>query len=92
MSPSVAECLRAVFAAFMWHEGIVHDAMACASCLKFRPKLGKDLSQTVMGRKPERVRQRHATDISEEFRQSKAFLNLNEGRVHVHFQQFDLQV
>ncbi|CAN8006354.1 unnamed protein product, partial [Ixodes hexagonus] len=34
MSPSVAECLRAVFAAFLWHEGVVHDAMACASYLK----------------------------------------------------------
>lgn len=30
MSPSVAECARAVFAAFLWHEGIVHDAMACS--------------------------------------------------------------
>lgn len=41
MSPSVAECLRAVFAAFLWHEGIVHDAMACASYLKFHPDLTK---------------------------------------------------
>ncbi|XP_076822444.1 E3 ubiquitin-protein ligase MYCBP2-like isoform X2 [Clavelina lepadiformis] len=35
LSPLVAECARAVFAAFLWHEGIVHDAMACASFLKF---------------------------------------------------------
>ena len=41
MSTSVAQCLRAVFAAFMWHEGIVHDAMACASFLKFHPNLPK---------------------------------------------------
>ena len=41
ISPSVAECLRAVFAAFLWHEGIVHDAMACASFLKFHPSLPK---------------------------------------------------
>ncbi|KAJ8666980.1 hypothetical protein QAD02_008642 [Eretmocerus hayati] len=41
MSPSVAECLRAVFAAFLWHEGVVHDAMACASFLKFHPGLAK---------------------------------------------------
>ena len=41
MSPSLAQCVRAVFAAFMWHEGIVHDAMACASFLKFHPKLPK---------------------------------------------------
>lgn len=39
MSPSVAQCLRAVYAAFVWHEGIVHDAMACASFLKFHPDL-----------------------------------------------------
>ena len=41
LSPSVAECLRAIFAAFLWHEGIVHDAMACASYLKFHPDLSK---------------------------------------------------
>lgn len=41
MSPSVAESLRATFAAFLWHEGIVHDAMACASFLKFHPTLPK---------------------------------------------------
>lgn len=41
ISPSVAESLRAVFAAFLWHEGIVHDAMACASFLKFHPTLPK---------------------------------------------------
>ena len=41
LSPSVAECLRAIFAAFLWHEGIVHDAMACASYLKFHPDLTK---------------------------------------------------
>uniref|UniRef100_H2YTW5 Uncharacterized protein n=1 Tax=Ciona savignyi TaxID=51511 RepID=H2YTW5_CIOSA len=35
LSPLVAECARAVFAAFVWHEGIVHDAMACSSFLKF---------------------------------------------------------
>ena len=42
MSPTLAECLRAVFAAFVWHEGIVHDAMACASFLKFHPVLTKE--------------------------------------------------
>lgn len=39
---SLAESLRAVFAAFLWHEGIVHDAMACSSFLKFHPSLPKD--------------------------------------------------
>lgn len=37
----MAESLRAVFAAFLWHEGIVHDAMTCASFLKFYPSLPK---------------------------------------------------
>ncbi|KAL7297667.1 hypothetical protein TKK_0009333 [Trichogramma kaykai] len=46
ISPSVAECLRAVFAAFLWHEGIVHDAMACASFLKFHPSLSKQPTTT----------------------------------------------
>jgi E3 ubiquitin-protein ligase MYCBP2 len=43
MAPSVAQSIRAVFAAFLWHEGIVHDAMACASFLKFHPDLPKEL-------------------------------------------------
>lgn len=43
MAPSVSHCIRAVFAAFLWHEGIVHDAMACASFLKFHPNRGKDV-------------------------------------------------
>lgn len=42
LSPSMAESLRAVFAAFLWHEGIVHDAMTCASFLKFYPSLPKN--------------------------------------------------
>ena len=41
ISPSIAESLRAIFAAFLWHEGVVHDAMACASFLKFHPSLPK---------------------------------------------------
>lgn len=41
LSPSVAESIRAVFAAFVWHEGIVHDTMAVASYLKFHPTLSK---------------------------------------------------
>ncbi|XP_037071412.1 E3 ubiquitin-protein ligase MYCBP2-like [Pollicipes pollicipes] len=49
LSPSVAECQRAVFAAFLWHEGVVHDAMACATYLKFHPGDG---------------RQRHSLEVS----------------------------
>ena len=35
MSPSVAESIHSVFATFIWHAGVVQDAMACASFLKF---------------------------------------------------------
>lgn len=42
LPPSLAESLRAVFAAFLWHENIYHDAMACASFLKFHPSLPKE--------------------------------------------------
>ncbi|KAL1517027.1 hypothetical protein ABEB36_000847, partial [Hypothenemus hampei] len=77
MSPSVAEALRAVFAAFLWHEGIVHDAMACASFLKFHPSLPKQGAQVVTRHqdlvvdkraseitKEERARQRHSVEIT----------------------------
>ena len=49
--PSVALCMRAVYAAFLWHEGIVHDAMACASFLKFNPTLPKDLPKDLTGQR-----------------------------------------
>lgn len=78
ISPSVAESLRAVFAAFLWHEGIVHDAMACASFLKFHPTLPKKgalvvtrhtHSELVNKRrqeltKEERARQRHSVEVT----------------------------
>lgn len=74
MSPSVAECLRAVFAAFLWHEGIVHDAMACASFLKFHPSLPKQgalvvTRQTVLQsndkqQQEQKVRQRHSVEVT----------------------------
>lgn len=65
MSPSVAECLRAVFAAFLWHEGIVHDAMACASFLKFNPTLPKQI-------KVPHVTIREKRDMSAATREQKA--------------------
>jgi len=43
--------MRAVYAAFLWHEGIVHDAMACASFLKFHPMLPKDLPKDLTGQR-----------------------------------------
>jgi E3 ubiquitin-protein ligase MYCBP2 len=48
LSPAVAECQRAVFAAFLWHEGLVNDAKVSASYLKFNPDIVKEL-----GRDPE---------------------------------------
>ncbi|XP_046683725.1 E3 ubiquitin-protein ligase MYCBP2 isoform X4 [Homalodisca vitripennis] len=66
MSPSVAESLRATFAAFLWHEGIVHDAMACASFLKFHPTLPKQ-GAMVVTRHTDRARPtmtRHSVEVS----------------------------
>ena len=78
VSPSVAECLRAVFAAFLWHEGVVHDAMACASFLKFHPTLPKEGALVVTRQaivrnndqhkdeltKEQRARQRHSVEVT----------------------------
>ena len=70
MSPSTAECLRAVFAANLWHQGLVHDAMACASFLKFHPNLPKQVDPIVLRGEPqnrktreEKARQRHSVEI-----------------------------
>ncbi|XP_030878928.1 E3 ubiquitin-protein ligase MYCBP2-like [Leptonychotes weddellii] len=72
MSPSVAECARAVFASFLWHEGIVHDAMACSSFLKFNPELSKEHapirnslnSQQPTEEKETKLKNRHSLEIS----------------------------
>ncbi|XP_044762914.1 E3 ubiquitin-protein ligase MYCBP2 [Coccinella septempunctata] len=77
MSPTMAEALRAVFASFLWHEGIVHDAMACASFLKFHPTLPKQGALVVTRHleppvdkrrqdltKEERARQRHSVEVT----------------------------
>ncbi|XP_068012672.1 E3 ubiquitin-protein ligase MYCBP2 isoform X13 [Melanerpes formicivorus] len=71
MSPSVAECARAVFAAFLWHEGIVHDAMACSSFLKFNPELSKEhapirssLTPQPAEEKETKLKNRHSLEIS----------------------------
>ena len=51
LSPAVAECQRAIFAAFLWQEGLVHDAMASASYLKFNSELTKEMGYDPMHRK-----------------------------------------
>ncbi|XP_058840925.1 E3 ubiquitin-protein ligase highwire [Topomyia yanbarensis] len=72
LSPSIAETLRAVFSAFLWHEGLVHDAMACASFLKFHPSISKKESENLPVGNPheylltreQKVLQRHSVEIS----------------------------
>ncbi|KJH46711.1 PHR domain protein [Dictyocaulus viviparus] len=39
LRPSVIECCRAVFAAFLWHEHLVKDAMAAAAYLRYHQHL-----------------------------------------------------
>ena len=81
MSPSVAESIRAVFAAFIWHSGIVQDTMACASFLKFNPHLVKEGSPAIDAVKSEdekinnkKAKQRHSVEVI-----STAYLNYGEG-------------
>lgn len=72
---SLAESLRAVFAAFLWHEGIVHDAMACSSFLKFHPNLPKDFAllnantlertvETEFLSREQRAQQRYSVEVA----------------------------
>ena len=83
MSAHYVHCVyRSVFAAFLWHEGIVHDAMACASFLKFHPDLHKEMSKYANQQKQDKVRTRHATDSSKEInRRKESNMNINETRV-----------
>ncbi|GMT09517.1 hypothetical protein PFISCL1PPCAC_813, partial [Pristionchus fissidentatus] len=39
LRPSIVDCIRSVFGAFLWHEHLVKDAMAAATYLKFHPNL-----------------------------------------------------
>ncbi|XP_030378381.1 E3 ubiquitin-protein ligase highwire [Scaptodrosophila lebanonensis] len=74
MPPSFAESIRAVFAAFLWHEGVVHDAMACASFLKFHPSLPKEGATVVTRRdagdarlqlsREQKAQQRHSVEVA----------------------------
>ncbi|XP_055684525.1 E3 ubiquitin-protein ligase highwire isoform X1 [Lutzomyia longipalpis] len=72
LPPALAESLRAVFAAFLWHEGIVHDAMACASFLKFHPTLSKQGAVVVTRgeakdsslTKEQKAQQRHSVEVA----------------------------
>ena len=48
LSPAMAECQRAIFAAFLWHEGLVHDAVASSSYLKFHPELTIEMRESMV--------------------------------------------
>jgi len=86
MSPSVAESIRAVFAAFVWHSGIVQDTLACAAFLKFNSGLTKQGSggsssegfgggtrQQKSTDVPPTARQRHSVEVI-----STTYLNYKE--------------
>ncbi|XP_028172131.1 E3 ubiquitin-protein ligase highwire-like [Ostrinia furnacalis] len=66
LSPAQAECLRAIFAALLWHEGIVHDAIACAAFLKFHPQLPKQGARVVTRAPHDHAarHQRHSVEVS----------------------------
>ncbi len=82
MSPSVAESIRSVFAAFVWHEGIVHDTMAVASYLKFHPSLSKEGS--ISGAPAAKTSDEKASPIAEgdENRPSKTKKQANRKQRH----------
>ena len=50
LSPAVAECQRAVFAAFLWQEGLVDDAIASASHLMRNPDMTKKQFESFYGK------------------------------------------
>lgn len=73
LAAGFAESFRAVFAAFLWHEGLVHDAMACATYLKFHPLLPKrnaltfatdEMHQDVHLSREQRARQRYSVEVA----------------------------
>ena len=66
LSPAMAECQRAVYAAFLWQEGLVHDAIASATYLKFHPELSKEHSQDVTEKRKERDKQEESVAAKEE--------------------------
>ncbi|KAI1288150.1 E3 ubiquitin-protein ligase MYCBP2 [Halotydeus destructor] len=90
MSNSVAECLRAVFAAFIWHEGISNDAVTAASFLKFSGNLSKDAIYKSLGSdksgqaekqknlvKERKARYRHSVEVSQLKTMNACYVNSN---------------
>ncbi|XP_028043251.1 E3 ubiquitin-protein ligase MYCBP2 isoform X2 [Bombyx mandarina] len=76
LSPAQAETLRCIFAALLWHEGIVHDAIACAAFLKFHPQLPKQGTRVVTRSSHDfslARNQRHSVEVSN----AGQYLNIN---------------
>ncbi|KPJ10308.1 E3 ubiquitin-protein ligase highwire [Papilio machaon] len=75
--PTQAKCMRSIFAALLWHEGAVHDAIACATFLKFHPCLPRAGASVVTrgaAHVPPAPRpQRHSVEVAS----SGQYLNLN---------------
>ena len=72
--------LRAVFAAIIWHAGVVQDGMACASYLKHtgltKRESGvgaKKIGHEARSAKENKVKQRHSVEVI-----SSAYLNYKE--------------
>ncbi|XP_013162054.1 PREDICTED: E3 ubiquitin-protein ligase MYCBP2 isoform X3 [Papilio xuthus] len=77
VSLAQAKCMRSIFAALLWHEGAVHDAIACATFLKFHPYLPR-AGASVVTRGAAHVTpaprpQRHSVEVAS----SGHYLNLN---------------
>jgi E3 ubiquitin-protein ligase MYCBP2 len=76
LSPAVAECQRAIFAAFLWQENLVYDAMASATFLKFRPELTKEFRQDLTSKEAENEKEK----VDDEVGKKQEVVAAPEGR------------
>ena len=70
LSPAVAECQRAIFASFLWQEGLVHDAIASAVYLKFHPELLKEKADPSTPEKKDENDDEEETDVKSKSEES----------------------
>ena len=80
LSPAMAECQRAVYAAFLWQEGLVHDAIASATYLKFHPELSKEHSQDLTEQKKEREKEADSAAAKKEEKKDREGEEKSQGR------------
>ena len=71
LSPAAAECQRAIFAAFLWQEGLVHDSMASASYLKFHPELTKEMRRDLLAKKAKKEQQKQQQQQQQQPKEEK---------------------